>query len=184
MGIVCGLIRVTRPDEGKGFGHPQGVPLPDFRGLACCRCGGGRAPTRGAPTGCRRVNLLAVRAGGPGTHKGCPYGTSEVSLLAVREGGRAPTRGAPTELPRFPCWRCGRGDGHPQGQDSEVSLLAVREGERAPTRGAPTRGAPTGLKGKVGRSRDVGVNLAGFTHCGFRSRFRARGLNQGLMAGM
>ena len=47
-------------------GHPQGAPLPI---VFSRRFALGRAPTRGAPTGC----LLSAFGPGEGTHKGCPY---------------------------------------------------------------------------------------------------------------
>ena len=47
-------------------GHPQGVPLPN---VLSWRFGLGRAPTRGAPSGC----LLSAFCPGKGAHKGRPY---------------------------------------------------------------------------------------------------------------
>ena len=93
-------------------GHPQGVPLPIVfsRRLAL-----GRAPTRGAPTGC----LLSAFGPGEGTHKGCPY---RLSSLGVRPWG-----------------------GHPQGAPLPIVFSRRSALGRAPTRGAPTaptRGAP------------------------------------------
>ena len=144
-------------------GHPQGAPLPI---VFSRRSALGRAPTRGAPTGC----LLSAFGPGEGTHKGCPY---RLSSLGVRPWGghpqgvplpavfsrrlalrRAPTRGAPTDclLSGF-----GPGEGTHKGRPYRLSSLGVRPWEghpqgaplpivfsrrsalgRAPTRGAPT----------------------------------------------
>ena len=96
-------------------GHPQGVPLPI---VFSRRFALGRAPTRGAPTGC----LLSAFGPGEGTHKGRvrpwgghPQGAPLPIVFSRRYAlGRAPTRGAPTGC-----------------------LLSAALG-RAPTRGAPT----------------------------------------------
>ena len=68
-------------------GHPQGVPLP---AVFSRRSALGRAPTRGAPTGC----LLAAFGPGEGTHKGRPY---RLSSLGVRPWGGHP-QGAPLPI--------------------------------------------------------------------------------------
>ena len=131
----------TVADEGR----PQGAPLPFvflFRRYAL-----GRAPARGAPTGC----LLSAFGPEKGTHKGRPYRLSSLGVwpweghplgaplpvvfsrrLAL---GRAPTRGAPTRLSSLGVWPW---EGHPLGVPLPVVFsrrLALR---RAPTRGAPT----------------------------------------------
>ena len=149
-------------------GHPQGVPLP---AVFSRRFALGRAPTRGAPTGC----LLSAFGPGEGTHKGCPY---RLSSLGVRPWGghpqgvplpivfsrrlalgRAPTRGAPTDC-LLSAFCPGEGThkgrpyrlsslgvlpwgGHPQGVPLPIVFSRRFALGRAPTRGAPT--APTGV---------------------------------------
>ena len=124
-------------------GHPQGAPLPVFsRRFAL-----GRAPTRGAPTGC----LLSAFSLEKGAHKGCPYRLSSlgvwpwgghpqgVPLPAVFSRrsalGRAPTRGAPTRLSSRGVRPWG---GHPQGAPLPIVFSRRSALGRAPTRGAPT----------------------------------------------
>ena len=87
-------------------GHPQGAPLPI---VLSRRLVLGRAPTRGAPTGC----LLSVFGPGKGTHKGRPY---RLSCLGV--------------------WSW---EGHPQGVPLPIVFSRRFALRRAPTRGAPTR---------------------------------------------
>ena len=143
-------------------GHPQGAPLPI---VFSRRSALGRAPTRGAPTGC----LLSAFGPGEGTHKGRPY---RLSSLGVRPWGghpqgaplpivfsrrsalgRAPTRGAPTCL--LSAFVPGEGThkgrpyrlsslgvrpwgGHPQGAPLPIVFSRRSALGRAPTRGAPT----------------------------------------------
>ena len=118
-------------------GHPQGAPLPI---VFSRRSALGRAPTRGAPTGC----LLSAFGPGEGTHKGCPYRLSSLGAL-----GRAPTRGAPTGCllsvrpwgghPQAPK---GPGEGTHKGCPYRLSSLVFSR--RLALGRAPTRGAPTG----------------------------------------
>ena len=139
----------------KGGGHPQGVPLRvdtgcprrgRVRARGCTRTGGffgrahqgGRAPTRGAPTGGYGVPTRGESAGegvhaygwifwaraprGEGTHKGCPYGW----IRGAHEGGG-----------------CGRG-----GVRTGGFFGRAHQGGRAPTRGAPTGGYGVPTKGE------------------------------------
>ena len=177
---------VTVAHEGRpqgGGGHPQGAPLPDYllsdvlpweghpQGVPLPvvlsrRFALGRAPTRGAPTGC----LVSAFCPGKGTHKGCPYRLSSFGVWPW-EGrpqgaplpivlsrrlvlGRAPTRGAPTGclLSVF-----GPGKGTHKGRPYRLSSLGVWPWEGQPQGAplavvfsrrfglgrAPTRGAPT-----------------------------------------
>ena len=127
-------------------GHPQGAPLPI---VFSRRSALGRAPTRGAPTGC----LLSAFGPGEGTHKGCPYRLSSLgvwpwgghpqgaplpAVFSRRSAlGRAPTRG---DCPYRPLSSLGvrPWGGHPQGVPLPIVFSRRSALGRAPTRGAPT----------------------------------------------
>ena len=139
------LVLAFWPGKGTHKGCPYrmsclGVLAWEDKGLAVVfsrRLALGRAPTRGAPTGCllsfwpweghpQGVPLpdCLVLAFGPGkgTHKGCPY---RLSCLGVWPG-KGTHKGCPYRLSQ----------GHPQGVP--LPIVFSRLAGRAPTRGAPT----------------------------------------------
>ena len=83
-------------------GHPQGAPLPI---VFSRRYALGRAPTRGAPTDCLSLGVMAWGGHPQGAPLPIVFGVMPFSALWPGEGahkgryalGRAPTRGAPTD---------------------------------------------------------------------------------------
>ena len=145
-----------------GGGHPQGAPLPIALGVMPTNClrryALGRAPTRGAPTDCL---LLGVMAWG-----GHPQGAPLPIVFFRRYGrGRAPTRG-PYQLPSLGVMAWG---GHPQGAPLPIVFSRRYALGRAPTRGAPTLfsfgvmaggGHPQGAPLPIAFSRRYALGLA------------------------
>ena len=136
---LSGIFWARAPrGEGTHKGCPYGwIRRGRVRARGCTRTGGffgrahqgGRAPTRGAPTGGYGVPTRG-RCGRGGVRTGGFFGRAH-------QGGRAPTRGAPTGGYGVPT----RGRVRARvGGRVRVDLFgrAHRIGGRAPTRGAPT----------------------------------------------
>ena len=124
--------------------------------------GRGRAPTRGAPTGCWQPEEVLV-AGGcscPGRSVGQSHLNSDAKIVyegaRTRGEGRAPTRGAPTG--GFFWGAHAKGGGvRTRGVRTGGFLGRAHQGGRAPTRGVRTGGFFWGAHAKGGRVRTRGV---------------------------
>ena len=112
--------------------------------LRRARIRGGRAPTRGAPTGCWQPQevLSLVDAGCPGRSVGQSHLNSDAKIA---DEGRAHG-----------------GGGHPQGVPLRVDFLGrARQGGRVRTRGVRTGGFLGGAHAGGGRVRTRGVRTGG-----------------------
>ena len=108
--------------------------------------GGGRAPTRGAPTNC-----LHFSAKKPASSRQRPleFATAHYDLHSSRrfaqkgahKGGRAPTRGAPTNCLHFSAKKPASSRQRPL--EFATAHYDLHSSRRFALRRAPTRGAPT-----------------------------------------